>query len=145
MASAATIRIAATANVIRMPVATAPLALARASDLIASVPERHTGTQRSGMHRFPLPISTPEITVSLLWHPRQDADPAHRWLSAHVRAPAQTPTEWKNCEAEKSTASPTIGNHETISTIYAFQFSCIAALSSLIVCGGGHVGADLPD
>jgi DNA-binding transcriptional LysR family regulator len=61
------------------------LALARDSDLIASVPERHTGNLRSGMHSFPLPVATPEFTVSLLWHPRQNADPAHRWLRAHVR------------------------------------------------------------
>ncbi len=63
----------------------AALALARASDLIATVPERHTGILRAGMHSFPLPVSTPEITVSLLWHPRLDADPAHRWLRGHVR------------------------------------------------------------
>jgi DNA-binding transcriptional LysR family regulator len=63
----------------------AALALARASDLIASVPERHTGTLRSGMHSFPLPVATPEITVALLWHPRLDADPAHRWLRGQVR------------------------------------------------------------
>jgi DNA-binding transcriptional LysR family regulator len=61
------------------------LALARASDLIASVPERHTGNLRAGMHSFPVPISVPEITVSLLWHPRLDADPAHRWLRGCVR------------------------------------------------------------
>jgi DNA-binding transcriptional LysR family regulator len=61
------------------------LALARATDLIASVPERHTGSLRVGMHSFTLPVSTPEITVSLLWHPRLDADPAHRWLRGHVR------------------------------------------------------------
>jgi DNA-binding transcriptional LysR family regulator len=61
------------------------LALARASDLVASVPERHTGNLRAGMHSFPLPVSTPEVTVSLLWHPRLDADPAHRWLRGHVR------------------------------------------------------------
>lgn len=60
------------------------LALARASDLIASVPERHTGNLRAGMHSFPLPFPTPEITVSLLWHPRLDADPAHRWLRGLV-------------------------------------------------------------
>jgi DNA-binding transcriptional LysR family regulator len=63
----------------------AALALARASDLIASVPERHTGNLRAGMHSFPLPVSTPEVTVSLLWHPRLDADPAHRWLRGCVR------------------------------------------------------------
>jgi len=56
------------------------LALARASDLIASVPERHTGNLRKGMHSFALPFTTPEFTVSLLWHPRLQADPVHRWL-----------------------------------------------------------------
>jgi DNA-binding transcriptional LysR family regulator len=61
------------------------LALARASDLIATVPERHTGNLRAGMHSFPLPVSPPEVTVSLLWHPRLDADPAHRWLRGCVR------------------------------------------------------------
>ena len=61
------------------------LALARGSDLIASVPERHTGKLRVGMHSFPLPVVVPEITVSLLWHPRLDADPAHRWLRGCVR------------------------------------------------------------
>jgi DNA-binding transcriptional LysR family regulator len=61
------------------------LALARTSDLIATVPERHTEALRAGMHSFPLPVSVPEITVSLLWHPRLDADPAHRWLRGCVR------------------------------------------------------------
>lgn len=60
------------------------LALARGSDLIASVPERQTGTLRAGMHSFPLPVPAPQITVSLLWHPRLDADPAHRWLRGLV-------------------------------------------------------------
>jgi len=56
------------------------VALARASDLVASVPERHTGNLRAGMHTFTLPFATPEFTVSLLWHPRFQADPTHRWL-----------------------------------------------------------------
>jgi DNA-binding transcriptional LysR family regulator len=60
------------------------VALARASDLIASVPERHTGNLRAGMHSFALPFATPEFTVSLLWHPRFHADPAHRWLRSVV-------------------------------------------------------------
>jgi DNA-binding transcriptional LysR family regulator len=58
----------------------AALALARASDLIASVPERQTGNLRAGMHSFALPVAAPELTISMLWHPRMDADPAHRWL-----------------------------------------------------------------
>ena len=63
----------------------AALALARASDLIASVPERHTRDLRGGMHGFPLPIPALEVTVSLLWHPRLDGDAAHRWLRGCVR------------------------------------------------------------
>ena len=59
---------------------TAALALARASDLIASVPARQTGKLRAGMHSFSLPFPAPAFTVSMLWHPRLDADPAHRWL-----------------------------------------------------------------
>lgn len=62
------------------------LALTRATDLIASVPERHTGNLRVGMYSFPLPILAPPITVSMLWHPRLEADSAHRWLRGCVRA-----------------------------------------------------------
>ena len=61
------------------------IALARTSDLIATVPERHTGILRADMHSFALPIVIPEFTVSLLWHPRLDADLAHRWLRGLVR------------------------------------------------------------
>jgi len=61
------------------------LALARNSDLIATVPERHTGNLRAGLHSFTLPVTTPEFTVSMLWHPRLDADSGHRWLRGIVR------------------------------------------------------------
>jgi DNA-binding transcriptional LysR family regulator len=60
------------------------LAIARGSDLVATVPERHTGVPRVGMHTFPLPVATPRFTVSLLWHPWPHADPAHRWLRGIV-------------------------------------------------------------
>lgn len=63
----------------------AAVALARHTDFVASVPERHTGKLRSGMHSFRLPFTTPDIAVSLMWHPRLDADPAHRWLRQCVR------------------------------------------------------------
>jgi DNA-binding transcriptional LysR family regulator len=70
----------------------AALALARSSDLIASVPERHSGNLRAGMHSFPLPVPMPEFTISLLWHPRLDADPAHRWLRGQVREVCAEPS-----------------------------------------------------
>lgn len=61
------------------------LAMARSSDMVATVPERHTQGLRAGLFSFKLPIATPEFTVSLLWHPRMDADPAHSWLRGCVR------------------------------------------------------------
>jgi DNA-binding transcriptional LysR family regulator len=63
----------------------AALSLAGASDLVATVPDRHTANLRRGMFSFPLPLPALEFTVSMLWHPRMDADPAHRWLRACVR------------------------------------------------------------
>lgn len=62
------------------------LALARASDLVATVPERHTALLREGMHSFALPFAMPDMTVSMLWHPRMHADPAHQWLRGIVLA-----------------------------------------------------------
>ncbi|MGE8068015.1 LysR family transcriptional regulator [Pseudomonas sp. NPDC089569] len=61
------------------------LALARTSDLIASVPERHTVNLRNDMHSFVLPVTVPAFTVAMLWHPRLEADPVHRWLRGCLR------------------------------------------------------------
>ncbi|TFI59748.1 LysR family transcriptional regulator [Sphingomonas parva] len=63
----------------------AALALARGSDLIATVPEKHTRALRGGMHTFSIPFPLREFTVSLLWHPRLDGDQGHRWLREVVR------------------------------------------------------------
>ncbi|AUW58216.1 LysR family transcriptional regulator [Sphingobium sp. SCG-1] len=62
------------------------LAIARNSDLIATVPELHTAALRDGMFSFPVPVTTTGFTVSMVWHPRLDADPTHRWLRACLRA-----------------------------------------------------------
>ncbi|HYC02153.1 MAG TPA: LysR family transcriptional regulator [Azospirillaceae bacterium] len=69
----------------------AALALARGGDLVATVPERHTGPLRAGMVSFELPFPVPELAISLIWHPRMDADPAHRWLRACVREVCAAP------------------------------------------------------
>ncbi|WP_058544157.1 LysR family transcriptional regulator [Pseudomonas fluorescens] len=80
----------ATLNLSREIVTTVPgfssaLGLARASDLIASVPERYTGSLRVGLHSFALPFAVPGFTIAMLWHPRMDADPVHRWLRGCLR------------------------------------------------------------
>jgi DNA-binding transcriptional LysR family regulator len=64
----------------------AAIALARGSDMIATVPEKHTYTLCEGMHRFALPMPLPGFTISLFWHPRLDADPAHRWMRSLVQS-----------------------------------------------------------
>lgn len=61
------------------------IALARHTDLIASVPERYTAHQREGLYSFALPLTLAPFTVAMLWHPRLDADLAHRWLRGCVR------------------------------------------------------------
>jgi DNA-binding transcriptional LysR family regulator len=63
----------------------AALALARGSDLVASVPERHSGDLRAGLFSFALPLPLAPLTIAMLWHPRLDGDPAHRWLRGCVR------------------------------------------------------------
>ncbi|MEM5310767.1 LysR family transcriptional regulator [Paraburkholderia sp. JHI869] len=73
----------------------AALAVARASDLIALVPgsflrnqweKPHDSPPSAGIHVFELPVTTEKITVSQMWHPRIEADPAHRWLRQLVLA-----------------------------------------------------------
>lgn len=61
------------------------LALARDTDLVATVPERHTEGLRRGMQAVDLPFEVAPFTLSLLWHPRMDGDLAHRWMRGCVR------------------------------------------------------------
>lgn len=61
----------------------AALAVVSRSDLLSLAPETYLAAVmefRRGLRSFPLPVETKPITVSLMWHPRLDADPAHRWL-----------------------------------------------------------------
>jgi DNA-binding transcriptional LysR family regulator len=68
------------------------LAVASASNLVALVTNSFfNATQRlqsksspALVRSFPLPVRTEPITISQMWHPRFDADPAHRWLRALV-------------------------------------------------------------
>ena len=64
----------------------AALHLARETDLVATVPERHTAGLRKGMHAFVLPLDVPGFSLSMLWHPRMDGDLAHRWLRGQIRS-----------------------------------------------------------
>lgn len=73
----------------------AALSMARGADLVATVPERHTAGLRGGMATLPMPGLAAGFTISMLWHPRLDGDPAHRWLRGLVRdvCASETPHE----------------------------------------------------
>lgn len=68
----------------------AALALSRGSDLISTVPERHSLGLRDRMATFALPVETEPFTISLLWHPRMEGDAAYRWLRQLVRQACDT-------------------------------------------------------
>ncbi len=77
----------------------AALAVAGASDLVALVTHsffqatQAIGTQSkpTGLVSFPLPVRTEPITIYQMWHPRLDADPAHRWLRGLVKTTCRAP------------------------------------------------------
>lgn len=61
--------------------------IARESDAIAQVPRSLVCASlpgaaglAEGLAIFELPVKAPEIVISAMWHPRLDADLAHRWL-----------------------------------------------------------------
>ncbi|MBO9356791.1 LysR family transcriptional regulator [Bordetella petrii] len=69
----------------------AALAVAMASDLIALLPASYLPDQSAGrrdvagFQAFELPFPAEAITISQMWHPRLEVDPAHRWLRQLVR------------------------------------------------------------
>jgi DNA-binding transcriptional LysR family regulator len=65
-----------------VPGFSAALAVAEASNLVALVPASclNNAMLSGRLVAFELPVKTAEITVSQMWHPRLDADAAHRWL-----------------------------------------------------------------
>ncbi|CAI0779985.1 LysR family transcriptional regulator [Serratia entomophila] len=59
----------------------AALAVAEASELVALVPASFlAGQPAAALCSFELPVKVRGITVSQMWHPRLEADSAHRWL-----------------------------------------------------------------
>ncbi|WP_312453812.1 LysR family transcriptional regulator [Pseudescherichia sp.] len=63
----------------------AALAVAQASDLVALIPASFLIHQPAASYcMFELPVRVQGITLSQMWHPRAEADPAHRWLRQFV-------------------------------------------------------------
>ncbi|WP_431297444.1 LysR family transcriptional regulator [Rahnella sp. PAMC 25559] len=63
-----------------VPGFSAALAIAQHSDLVALIPASFLIAGSDPLYAFELPVKTREITISQMWHPRSEVDPAHRWL-----------------------------------------------------------------
>jgi DNA-binding transcriptional LysR family regulator len=63
-----------------VPGFSAALAIAQNSDLVALIPASFLISGPDRLYSFELPVKTREITISQMWHPRSEVDPAHRWL-----------------------------------------------------------------
>ncbi len=75
------------ATIVVVPAYPDAMQIARHSDLVALVPHSYLGNglasdhaAAAGLRSFELPVRTPEIAVSAIWHPRLEDDPGHRWL-----------------------------------------------------------------
>ena len=57
------------------------------SDMVASIPQYFGPVAESlfGLCTFRIPLKLETVTILQLWHPRFDADPAHRLLRDRVR------------------------------------------------------------
>jgi DNA-binding transcriptional LysR family regulator len=66
--------------------------LVSGSDLIATVPRRlaERFARPLGLQVLAVPFAMPPFRLSLLWHQRIDADPAHAWMRALVIDSAKT-------------------------------------------------------
>lgn len=65
-----------------VPSHTSAMMLARDTDLVAlSLPGWLPGTISAlGLRTFPIPLDLPSLDLGMAWHPRNSADPGHRWL-----------------------------------------------------------------
>ena len=80
----------------------AALFAAAQTDLVATVPPtaaRHAIELGLALEIFPLPVAVPEVAVAQAWHPRHDADPAHRILRDCVLAVARRLTQQRTNSA----------------------------------------------
>jgi len=71
--------------------------MARCSDLVALVPlscldADASGEQAAagGIRHFELPVPTPDIAISAMWHPCMDKDPVHHWLQETIMSVCRT-------------------------------------------------------
>ncbi|MFB7055715.1 LysR family transcriptional regulator [Streptomyces vinaceus] len=77
-----------------VPSHTSAMILARESDLVALtladwLPDT---TAALGLRTFPVPLELAPLDLGMAWHPRNSADPGHRWFRDHLAAAVQGPS-----------------------------------------------------
>ncbi|MFC9927815.1 LysR family transcriptional regulator [Streptomyces sp. NPDC127190] len=81
-----------------VPSHTSAMLLARDTDLVAlTLADWLPGTLTAlGLRTFPIPLDLAPLDLGMAWHPRNAADPGHRWFRAHLAAAvlelSETPT-----------------------------------------------------
>jgi DNA-binding transcriptional LysR family regulator len=70
-----------------VPTVMVALSIIQETDLMGFAAERlhRRLVDRFGLVRVPIPLTLPPLTLSMGWHARYDADPAHAWLRRCVR------------------------------------------------------------
>ncbi|MDT7624817.1 MAG: hypothetical protein QOF99_5718 [Pseudonocardiales bacterium] len=71
-----------------VPSHTVGMMLARASDLVCLTfaGDLTDPVAALGLRTFPLPVEVPLVEIGMAWHPKHDADHAHRWFREQIRA-----------------------------------------------------------
>lgn len=71
------------------------LSTAAATDMVALIPASYFEHVRAStaLSAFELPVPTQHITISQMWHPRFERDPAHRWLRGVVLEVCRSATQ----------------------------------------------------
>ncbi|MER5548606.1 LysR family transcriptional regulator [Streptomyces sp. NPDC002589] len=90
-----------------VPSHTSAMMLARDTDLIALtladwLPET---TATLGLRTFPIPVDLRPVDIGMAWHPRNSADPGHRWFRDHVAAVVLATSGSKDDTSRGSAAS----------------------------------------
>nr|WP_308213725.1 LysR substrate-binding domain-containing protein [Streptantibioticus rubrisoli] len=90
-----------------VPSHTSAMILARDTDLVALtladwLPET---TAALGLRTFPIPLDLAPLDLGMAWHPRNSADPGHRWFRDHVAAAVLAPSGPGDDTSQGSTAS----------------------------------------
>ncbi|RCH64286.1 LysR family transcriptional regulator [Streptomyces sp. SDr-06] len=71
-----------------VPSHTSAMILARDTDLVALTLADWlpTTTAALGLRTFPIPVEVGPVDLGMAWHPRNSADPGHRWFRDHLAA-----------------------------------------------------------